>query len=374
MHPRRMGGSAVLLSLLAAVAAASPIGDLQTFRDWIVGCDNLHSCHATTLIPEPTDEEIATGDEPVADNSFNLSLRRGGGMNNAPRIRLFDCYMCEAEKGREPGLARELRVKGKDGTILAGKALTGEEATRLGSDDGLSLPSDDRLIEALTLGETAEVLDGEGRSMAVISLRGLQASMRYMDEDQHRIGNVTALVARGSARALLVPPWVPFVNIYVPPPSDLPPARPSRAKLKALQQQYRCRGAGAGLPETTFQRLDAHATMLLLFANCSSYNGEGYVFLVGEDREIRPAPVRLTAQDPELELPQVISSYWDKKTRRLHSFGRGRAFADCGQEQAFAWDGDQFILVEEADMGDCRGSIDYITVYRRETAVRGQHR
>lgn len=65
------------------------------------------------------------------------------------------------------------------------------------------------------------------------------------------------------------------------------------------------------------------------------------MFLIGEDRDIRPAPVRLTAQDPELELPQFISSYWDKKTRRLHSFGRGRAFADCGQEQAFAWDGDQ---------------------------------
>lgn len=374
MHPRRMGGSAVLLPLLTAVTAASPIGDLQTFRDWIVGCDNLHACHATTLIPEPTEEEIATGDEPIADNSFNLSLRRGGGMHNAPRIRLFDCYMCETEKGHEPGLAHELRVKGKDGTILAGKALTGDEATRLGSDDGLSLPSDERLIEALALGETAEVLDGEGRPMAVISLRGLQASMRYMDEDQHRIGNVTALVARGSAPAYLVPPWVPFTKIYVPPPSDLPPVRPSDAKLTALQQQYRCRGTDTGLPETTFQRLDAHTSMLLLFANCSSYNGEGYVFLVGEDREIRPAPVRLTPKSPMLELPQVISSYWDEKQRRLHSFGRGRALADCGQEQAFVWDGDQFILVEEADMGACRGSIDYITIYRRETAVRDQRR
>lgn len=364
----------MLIPLLAAAVAASPIGELHTFRDWIVGCDNLHACHATTLYPEPTEEEIQAGDEPIADNFFALSLRRGGGMHDAPRIRLMDCYMCEAEKGREPALARQLRVKDKDGRLLARKDFTRDEAARLASDDGLFLPDDPGLIAALAQGETVEVLDGKSGFMTAISLRGLNGAMRHMDEDQHRLGNVTALVARGTAAAYLVPPRPPEPFIYVPRPSDLPPVRISDEKLSALQIKYRCQDTDGGLPEVTFERLDARTTMLLLFANCSSYNGEGYVFLIGEDREIRPAPVRLTAQDPELELPQVISSYWDKKTRRLHSFGRGRAFADCGQEQAFVWDGDQFVLVEEADMGACRGSIDYITVYRRETAVRAPRR
>lgn len=363
----------MLMFLLSAAALTSPIGTLQTYRDWTVGCDNLRACHATTLLPEPTEEEIANGDEPIADNSFNLSLRRGGGMHDLPRLRLTGCYLCEPEVGQEPASAREVLVKDKGGAILVRRTWTADDAAQLDG-DGLPIASDDGLIDALGKGETAEVLDGKGGVMATISLRGLAAAMRFIDSEQHRTGNVTALIARGPAAAYLVPPRPPEPLIYLPPPSDLPPARLPRRRLEELQQKYRCDHSAQGLPEVTFTRLDARTTMLLLFANCASYNGEGYVFLVDNDGAVRSAPVRLTAQDSVLEPPQVVSSYWDHKERRLHSFARARAFGDCGQEQAFAWDGEQFILVEEADMGDCRASIDYITVYRRETAVRDPRR
>lgn len=363
----------MLMSLLAAAALTSPIGTLQTYRDWTVGCDNLRACHATTLLPEPTAEEIATGDEPIADNSFNLALQRAGGMHDPPRLRLTGCYLCEPEAGQEPASAREVLVKDKGGAILVRRTWTADDAAQLDG-DGLPIASDDGLIDALGKGETAEVLDGKGGVMATISLRGLAAAMRFIDSEQHRTGNVTALIARGPAAAYLVPPRPPEPLIYLPPPSDLPPTRLPRRRLEELQRKYRCDHSAQGLPEVTVTRLDARTTMLLLFANCASYNGEGYVFLVDNDGAVRSAAVRLTAQDSVLEPPQVVSSYWDRKERRLHSFARGRAFGDCGQEQAFAWDGEQFILVEEADMGDCRASIDYITVYRRETAVRDQHR
>ncbi len=360
--------------LLAAAIATSAIGELHTYRDWIVGCDNLHACHATTLIPEPTEAEIETGDEPSADNLFNLSLRRDGGMHDQPRMRLLACYMCDSETGREPALARELRVRGKDGTVVERQMFTAAEAASLGSDGGISIPADGRLIGGLMRGDTVEVYDGEGHYLAAISLRGLNAAMRHMDESQHRSGTVTALVARGPGDAILIPPRPPEPFIRVPPPSDRPPVRLPAQELAVLQEQYRCDTGGTGLPEAFSARLDESNTMLLLFANCSAYNGEGYVFLIGEDQSVRPAPVRLVPHDPEFELPQVVSAYWDAKERRLHSFGRGRALADCGQDQAFAWDGEQFILVEEADMGECRGSIDYITVYRRETVIRAPRR
>ncbi|MGV7122998.1 MULTISPECIES: DUF1176 domain-containing protein [unclassified Sphingopyxis] len=361
------------MSLLAAAALTSPIGTLQTYRDWTVGCDNMHACHATTLLPEPTEEEVATSDEPIADNSFNLSLRRGGGMHDLPRLRLIDCYLCEPEAGQEPASAREVLVKDKGGAILVRRTWAEGDAAKLAG-DGLPIPADDGLIEALGKGETAEVLDGKRGVMATISLRGLAAAMRYIDTEQHRTSNVTALIARGAAAAYLVPPWIPEPPVYLPPPSDLPPTQLTGRSLEELQQEYRCDHRPCGLPDVMFARLDARTTMLLLFANCAPYNGEGYVFLLGNDGAVRSAPVRLMSRDPALAPPQVVSSYWDHKERRLHSFGRGRALGDCGQEQAFAWDGEQFILVEEADMGDCRGSIDYITVYRRETAVRDQHR
>lgn len=370
----------MLMSLLAAAALTSPIGTLQTYRDWTVGCDNLRACHTTTLLPEPTAEEIASGDEPIADNSFNLSLRRGGGMHDLPRLRLTGCYLCEPEAGQEPASAREVLVKDKGGAILVRRTWTADDAAQLDG-DGLPIASDDGLIDALGEGETAEVLDGKGGVMATISLRGLAAAMRFIDSEQHRTGNVTALIARGPAAAYLVPPRPPEPLIYLPPPSDLPPARLTDRKLDALRRECRCDhktyrsdNGARGLPEVTFARLDARTTMLLIFANCAPYNGEGYVFLVGNDGAVRSAPVRLTAQASVLEPPQVVSSYWDHKERRLHSFARARGFGDCGQEQAFVWDGEQFILGEEADMGDCRASIDYITVYRRGTAVRDPRR
>lgn len=63
-----------------------------------------------------------------------------------------------------------------------------------------------------------------------------------------------------------MPRWPPEPFIYVPPPSDLPPVRISDEKLNALQIKYRCQGTDGGLPQVTFERLDARTTMLLLFA------------------------------------------------------------------------------------------------------------
>lgn len=41
----------MLLLALAAVAALPHPGDLKTFGDWIVGCDNGRACEARALIP-----------------------------------------------------------------------------------------------------------------------------------------------------------------------------------------------------------------------------------------------------------------------------------------------------------------------------------
>ena len=39
----------------AAAAAAPHPGMLHTFKDWIVGCDNLRNCQAVALIPDGAD-------------------------------------------------------------------------------------------------------------------------------------------------------------------------------------------------------------------------------------------------------------------------------------------------------------------------------
>lgn len=357
---------------LAAAVAASPIGSLNTFRDWIVGCDNRHACHATTLDPEPTLEEVEAGEESIADNAIGMAILRGAGANDAARVRFLACYQCGPKDNPEPATVRRLTVLDRKGKILFRLTLTSQDASQANAPGGLPIPADSALFPALAEGEVLNLDDGSDQPLASISPRGLHDALRYMDEDQHRVGNVTALVERGKAAAYLVPPWIPEPPIIVPPASALPATELTQAGLRGLQEENRCNYSGAGLPEATYQRLDERTTMLLLNAACSPYNGEGIVYVVDNHGEARLAAVRLTPANTPFEAPQVMSAYWDKNERRLRSFERGRAMADCGAEQAFAWDGAQFLLVEEADMGACRGSVDYITVYRRETSERGK--
>lgn len=358
--------------LLSAAVAASPINYLSTFRDWIVGCDNRHACHATTLYPELTTEEVEAGvEDSVADNAIGIAILRGAGANDAAHVRFLHCYACETKDSPDPAAVRRLAVLDKAQKVLFRLNLSSQDAKQANSPEGLPIPADSTLFAALAEGEVIELHDGSDQFLTSISLRGLRDVMRYMDVDQRRVGNVTALVERGHAAAYLVPPWIPEQPIIVPPASASPPKELAQAELLRLQEKHKCDYPGVGLPEAMYDRLDNRTTLLLLTIGCSSYNGSGFVYLVDNDGRARQAIVRLTPSDPPLEAPQTVSADWDKKERRLRSFERGRAMADCGAEQAFAWEGTQFLLVEEADMGACRGSVDYITVYRRDTAERG---
>jgi hypothetical protein len=46
------------------------------------------------------------------------------------------------------------------------------------------------------------------------------------------------------------------------------------------------------------------------------------------------------------------------------AFAKGRGIGDCGVGDDYVWDGDRFRLAEQIAMGECRGSVDYITTWR----------
>ena len=353
--------------LLVAVLSASPIGGLSVHRDWIVGCDNHHACHATTLDPEPSPEENQRGEELAADNAFGMAILRDGGPDDSPRIRFLPCYLCEPEDSRAPESIRRMRVADSAGKVFFQGALAAEDAQKADGEKGWTVPADAALLAALAGGEFLELQGETGQPLASISLRGLRDALHVMDADQHREGSTTALVARGTVASSALPAAVSEPPLRVPPRSSLPPQALAPEALKRLADTLSCDPSAPASPETFYERLDDRTTLLLLTTACSPYNGEGYVYLI-DPAGLRPATVRLTPFDPPLDPPQLVSAYWDRSGRRLHSFARGRAFADCGEMQAFAWDGAQFLLVEQAEMGACRGSIDYISVYRRETA------
>ena len=83
----RLGRGRLALALLAALPGAAAAqdadradappapGELRSFTDWVVGCDNFRRCTALGLAPE----DGAGG---------YVAVRRGGGADAAPRVRL----------------------------------------------------------------------------------------------------------------------------------------------------------------------------------------------------------------------------------------------------------------------------------------------
>lgn len=357
----------IILALAAAIA--NPVGEARSYHDWIVGCDNEGACHATSLDPETSDGAAATGNGPVADNRIGLAIQRTAGARDEPRILLLHCYLCGPE-APDPATTVSLSVENADGTVLHHMTLQPADIALLNTFDGLPVHYDAPLLAALGKGSLLVLRDRSGTEKAIVSLRGLSDALTFMDSGQYRRGNVTALIDRGDKAAYLVPPRPPFPALSVPPASDLPPGQATAERMHQLRQGAACEGHPDIVPEILHQRLDASHTMLLINSACASYNTSSWVYVIGEDGSVHDADIRVLASSPALELPQLVTAYWSADDRRLHSFGRGRALADCGQAQSFAWDGKSFILVEERRMDECRGSLDYITLYRRETTER----
>lgn len=357
------------MAFALAAAAASLVGETRSFRDWIVGCDNLGNCHATSLEPRSTPDEDAAGNEPIADNLIGMAIMRTAGPHDRPRIRFLSCYLCGPD-APEPGEVSRLAVEDASGTTVLRMRLKPSDTALLDAPDGLPVRHDAPLIDALGKGLRLTLHDRSGKELAAISLRGMSDALFFMDKEQHRQRNITALIDRGGRAAYLVPPRPPFPALSVPPASDLPPGQVTSERMNELQQITACMGSPEVEAEVTYERLDDDHTMVLMNVACASYNASSWVYVIDEKGAVQPADIRVMASASPLDLPQLVTAYWTSDDRRLHSFGRGRAFADCGQSQSFAWDGASFLLVEESRMDECRGSIDYITLYRRETVER----
>ncbi|MBX9814419.1 MAG: DUF1176 domain-containing protein, partial [Sphingomonas sp.] len=155
------------------------------------------------------------------------------------------------------------------------------------------------------------------------------------------------------------PPALPVVVAARPAASAATPRVTLAAAIKAAGIDTRC-----GLenkPELTLWRLDAATSVVLVSAPCNSgaYNMASAVLLADDRGTLRKA-----AGDWDTEDGLLINVDWDPKARRLSSYNKGRGIGDCGQSGDWAWTGSRFARIEARVMDECRGSPDWITVYR----------
>ncbi len=337
----------MIVLALAAAAAALKLPALHTYKDWIVGCDNIRSCQANALAPEDG-----------GDNYLMLTITRAGTPGDPARLNL------PLPDKTAVGARFALKV---DGTIVASFTA---RAT-----DTAAVPLTRPMLAALASGSRIALFDAGGQNIGEASLAGLAAALLYVDVQQQRIGTVGALKAAGPKPDADVPapPLAPL--IVTPAPSNKPPRMISVAlAIKLIGPDAATCDYATGKVSPRSYRLDAGHSVVLIDNPCGNgaYNYFTSVYVLDESGPPREALFDLAPGMGEGDAgpgsADLTNGDWDPKSRQMSSFEKGRGIGDCGTTEAYAWDGSHFRLVEQTEMGECRGSADYIRLWTARTS------
>ncbi len=326
----------MLLLILAAFTAVA--NETKSFGNWEVGCDNGRACQAVSLQPE----------ELVGEDRLTVVIVRAAATTAVVRMTFSDA----GQQGRT------LFVDGKPVATLSAP---------VGHDPVIAL--DARLFALMRNASDLEVRDAKGKRFGSASLKGLVATLRYIDDRQQRAGTTTALIATGPGTRVPPPPPLPVV-VSAPVPAT-PVVKPTTAQVAALRKALNCEPESLGpKPSADAYRLDAATTLVMLSCGAGAYNVMS-VAMVGHGTPPRFVPAKfdndMSFGEPS-DHPTLVNTDWDGKRRRLTTYSKGRGLGDCGSSTEHVWDGSRFRLVEQRVMGACRGSVDWIPVWRARVA------
>jgi hypothetical protein len=318
---------------------------METFKDWIIGCDNVGRCDAQSLAPEGAD---------FFENAYTVGLRRDlspGGV---------EVWFPTAERGVLDFIV--------DGRKVASASAEGGYATVRGSQAT-------ELAIAMARGTRMEIKAGD-KGLARPPLAGSSAALRYMDAHQGRAGTTTALVAIGSRSEGTVKParQLPTVPQVVSNPALSATPLSSAERASAIKVAD-CADLVASSDRLDMFPLSGSQTLVLVPCGRGAYNINS-VALVATGLTGNRSFVRAKLDSKPgpgvdgVDYSMLTNGSFDSTTGRLRNYYRGRGIGDCGDQQEYVWDGAGFRLVEARMMGECRGSREWITVWRAETMPR----
>jgi hypothetical protein len=328
--------------LILALLAAAPVSQAdpeKLYGDWVVACDNLQRCEMTSLFPS---DESGPADDTAYEATMSVS--------------------------RDAGPAGALTVEVWPASTLKGKASLKIDdaviATGIMSDESLTFRGADaiRIATAMSNGKQLALIDGGGKTVARISLAGSSASLRHIDASQGRVGTVTALVAKGAKPASTVPAAKAPPQIIGVRPSGTP-AIVSKAMRAAMDKQGECQDAydsADSMPEVETFALGGGKTLALLPCGAGAYNYSSVAFIIAGGKA---EPAAFEGGDGDL----VNAGFGNGL---LSSHNKGRGIGDCGAAETYVWDGKRFRLVEASVMSECRGSTNWLTIFRATPVFR----
>ncbi len=323
------------LALLAAAALSAPQpGDIKSFGDWSVGCDNGWMCQAVSLVPEDQADSVA-----------------------------FARTVITVPPGPNPAIEIEIDIDPlPDGALML--AVDDRQAAPLERRDGALVVSGAaaRAVVAAMVNGRKLALWRAGRPLAAVSLMGSSAMLRYIDAQQRRADTTAAFVARGTGATVPMPPALPRIVQMAPPARVI--ADPSGPAAFGLRRLAGCTDEVEGRSDPIHAfALDGRALLVLVPCGSGAYNGT-FVPLITSGGTTDTARFDLSPGDDGAGRPLLINADWDGATGTLSSYYKGRGLGDCGVARSYVWDGTHFRLTQSREMTECRGAATWIINWR----------
>jgi Protein of unknown function (DUF1176) len=352
---REFIASAFLAAALiaASVHGASPagpaVGKLMTFKDWTVGCDNGLACQAVALMPEGgADQPLSVVVKRASGVAAPFTIELAGAQSKATSYRILI-------DGR---IAFNGAIKQDSDFVM----LSGTEAMKF--------------ARAMTRGKIVEMIDSIGAKIGSASLSGTSAALRYMDAQQGRAGSAGAIIATGKKRATARKAVIPVITAKK---IALSKVLPETSAMVALSESSPCAAERFGSTEDTAYSLGngPNGAQALVMLNCGAgaYNFSSGIYIGQRDAKgkwsFAPATFDYGAAgfSEESKIPLLVNADWDAATQTIASFAKGRGLGDCGSSESWIWDGASFRLTSATAMGECRGSLDWIPIWRAEARL-----
>ncbi len=332
---------------MAPASAAGPIQSYDTYKSWLVACDNTLTCVAKGFADDAARAEIVVTQTAGPRGALSVSIAAES------RFGIRDLTVDGAPVAlAAAGWSLE---SGTDGTTLIGRRTA----------DVRALLNRLRQGTRVTLGKDAAV-----------PLAGLSAALLRIDERQGRIGGTTALVRSGAAPATSVPPAPPVPHIPVRPVTARLGAAEAQRLIAAVRRAQRavlvredCTGDTGSLTAEAFA-LDDRRALVFLPCLMGAYQGSSVAFLaqrggLAQQRVVAPTPY-LGASLEAATADLFTEADFDPRTGTLAMFAKGRGLADCGMSASWIWDGNAFRLSEMRLQNACGGMAagDWPTLFR----------
>lgn len=337
---------AAMCSLAATTHARGELPPRNTIRHWTAACDNQRACSAygfATLL-----DETMIG--------AWIRLDRGGAAEAAPRISLAFSLADGADDA-----PKTLVLTEKSGARFGPYPIEerdGFYAAAVPATDVQPILASLRKADFL---EMDIVQTGGERIAATLSLDGASATLLWLDDQQQRLGTVTALVKRGSRPASTVPPVPPLPIIHAAAPTAEIEQKLPAAVLE-LARDGDCSESMDAI-EPIVADLGGGRRLYGALCGAGAYNFAAQFWIARDGGAPETArfilPPSLASSDDEggglEEQGILINPFFDEKTMTLVAFAKGRGIADCGEAQEWVWDGQAFRLSQMSAMGECEG-------------------